>query len=119
MKKSEELYNLFIDLDKMDDNAVLMHIQNLKAKGLSFKMNIDKSALIDFIYNAYSDARLIEFKESLSKSKVKNKDIAEKLGVHKDKFSQLLSGFIKSTKGIESTLDFVNKAEKILFSCSE
>jgi len=105
---SDEILELINKVHHSKKETFLVKIENIGY------IEMSKSETLKGLLREYSDEKLREFRNWLDVQPVKYYELAKGLNIHPVKFSQMMSGHIKSTKEIGSTLDFIAKTKKLI-----
>ena len=77
-------------------------------------IELKKSQVLTILKNEFTRVSLDEFREWLLERNQKYNQLAGKLSIHPVKFTQMMSGHLKSTKSIGNTLDFIKQVKRIV-----
>ena len=104
--KANEIFELIEKINRSDKALYL-----IKIEGTGY-IELKKAEVLTILHREYSDAMLDEFRPTLKS--IRYKEMAKRMNIHPVKFTQMISGHIKSTKEIGTTLDFIAKVKSLL-----
>jgi len=104
---SEEIKEIIDKVELSDKDLILINIED------SGYIELTKKQVLSILKEEYSFESLKEFREWISTKDVKYNHLASKLNIHPVKFTQMMSGHLKSTKKVGSRLEFISKVKAI------
>jgi len=105
---SLEIQDIITRVEASDRNEFLIHIED------TGHIELNKKQVLTILKNEFSMQSLNEFREWIESQDVKYNQLAKLINLHPVKFTQMITGHIKSTKQIGSTLEFIEAVKKTL-----